>query len=190
MTRVHHASYRSLDRGRRAEQDVAARLTRWAAPVYRFTRRGLGHAGVADLVVASAPSVPVWPFTISVKSARPRWAASVPALLARADAGEQWSPWAELEGPPGPEQAARRAAAWLIWRVRRGPWLLSCSTLGGLAMPPRLVIAPTPAAGWPRFTMLLDAALAALPLDQVLAALADGWGRPDTPQRPRALDLE
>lgn len=167
----------SLERGRRAEQDVARRLTTWADGLYTFARRGLGHAGVADLVVTAKPGLPPWPFTVSVKSHRVRAFESLARMLVRLEGDKAWAWWMELEGPADEGRAARRAAAWLVWRSSAGPWLLSCWSLGGLSMPPRLMLGPTPPAGWPRFTMLFDSVLAGVPIDHVVAAIADGWGR-------------
>ncbi len=170
----------ALDRGRASERDVGRRLNAWAGGLYTFHRRGLGHQGVEDLVVQGGP--PAWPFVISVKSER---GPSLAGLLERAAAGQPMPWWPELElahvarGLSHPEAlAASRARAWLVWRsggVRR--WLLSCWSLGALQVPVRVTLLPTPA-GWPRFTMQLDAFLEAVKVGQAIAAIADGWGQP------------
>ncbi len=169
----------AVDRGRASERDVARRLSAWAGGLYAF-HRGLGHKSIEDLVVEGGP--PAWPFTISVKSER---GPSLAGLLERAAAGQPMPWWPELEhahvgrGVTHPEAlAADRARAWLIWRsgsTRR--WLLSCWSLGANQTPVRMMFLPTPA-GWPRFTMQLDAFLDAVTIEQAIAAIADGWGQP------------
>lgn len=115
----------SLERGRRAEQVIARRLTRWTAERYRFTRRGLGHRSVADLVVTPLTGGAPWPFPISIK-AEPRRAPGLHGLCALADAigrdvqsprfAAGWVWWVEI--PP-----ADRGRYWLIWKAHRTWWL-------------------------------------------------------------------
>lgn len=170
-------------KGRRAEKAIAYRLSRWATPHYLFRRRGLGHAGVADLIVDTIAGPP-WPFTISVKSAQ---GPTLPAMLERIRHGRVWPWWAELEiGQRLPLNAElelvgesallerNRVRAWLIWRSA-ATWMLSCWTLGGLTVPPRLTILPL-GPGWPAFTMRLDDFLAGVSIEAAMTAIADGWG--------------
>lgn len=155
----------SLEKGRRAEQAVARMLSAWAEPCYTFRRRGLGHAGVADIIAVSlseGPRFPAWPFVISVKSEEGPTLAS---MLVRARHGQPWGWWQELELAGG---------GWLIWRSSR-VWLISCATLGALEMPPRLAILPH-CPGWPPFTMHFAELLAVVPIGAAVAAIADGWG--------------
>ena len=124
----------SLEHGRKREQEVARQLTRWADGAYRFTRRGLGHRGLPDLVAeVLEPGVPGWPFPISVKS-DVRHAPGLHGLCAYAQAAlasglprplwhrfrlDAWAWWQEI-----PE--AERHAYWLIWRAH-GTWWLSAA---------------------------------------------------------------
>lgn len=174
----------AVNRGRQAEGDVARRLTRWAHGLYTFRRLGLGQRGVGDLVVEGGP--PAWPFCISVKSPR---GPTLGQLLHRAGAGAPLAWWLELERRGGalatPDLvansetlAACRASAWLVWRSAPSPrWLLSCWSLGALQTPIRWTLLPNPA-GWPRFTMALDAFLAGVTVEQAIAAIGEGWGQP------------
>lgn len=112
----------SLERGRRAEQVIARRLTRWTGELYRFGRRGLGHRSV--VVTPFSGRIP-WPFPISIK-AEPRRAPGLDGLCALADAigrdvcsprfSGGWAWWVEI--PP-----AERARYWLVWKAHRTWWL-------------------------------------------------------------------
>ncbi len=162
------AGLRSLDKGRRAERDIVRRLNRWGFGWWRFGRRGLGHAGVADVVATADPGVLAWPFVVSVKAER---GPTLRAVLERATAGRRWPWWEELLGavPAEPERA------WLVWRAD-GAWLLSCDFLWGAEVPPRVTVLPE-RLGWPRFTMLFDALLARVGPDDVARIAADWWER-------------
>lgn len=159
---------------------MARRLTRWAHGLYTFRRVGLGQRGVRDLGVAGGP--PAWPFIISVKSQR---GPGLAQLLHRAGAGAPLAWWVEFERLGGalatPDLvalAAGRASAWLVWRSAPSPrWLLSCWSLGALQTPIRWTLLPNPA-GWPRFTMALDAFLTSVTVEQAIAAIGEGWGQP------------
>ena len=61
----------SLDRGRRAEAEIARRLSTWATGFYHFRRRGLGQAGVEDLVVEPLPRIRLCPRGPSRSRSRP-----------------------------------------------------------------------------------------------------------------------
>lgn len=165
---------RSLDKGRRTEREVARRLTRWAAGWWIFRRRGLGHAGLPDLLAApgvlNTDALP-WPFVLSVKAGR---APTLATLLAWARTGMAWQWWQEVASA-----APEPGRAWLVWKS--GPtWLLSCGALWGLSPPPTFslfaavsaiqgmgTVASSSAADWPRFTMVLDALLEATPPEKV-----------------------
>src|SRR5439155_7715865 len=141
----------SLDRGRRAEQEVARRLSAWTSGAYRFRRRGLGHASLEDLVVEQLDAaLPSWPFPISVKRRRDR---GLPSLLSAAGRfhgrrARPWPPWAEIP-------ASLRARAWLIWHAHRA-WWLSCAADNPLAGLPYVVAIEITRAEVPGHTRLLD----------------------------------
>lgn len=156
----------SLDKGRRTEREVARRLTRWAAGRWLFRRRGLGHAGVPDLVVEPGARGVPWPFAVSVKAGR---GPTLGVMLVRAAAGLGWPWWQQVASVAGSERA------WLVWKQPDGAWLLSCGALWGViaANPPRAVGAfPPPmtliASGWPPFTVPLDAFLKVVPPERVV----------------------
>ncbi|MGH7730017.1 MAG: hypothetical protein ACRENJ_02065 [Candidatus Eiseniibacteriota bacterium] len=153
----------SLDRGRTAEREVARRLTAWGQPFYTFRRRGLGHAGVADLVVTPREGMPAWPWTISIK-ARARRAPTLATMFHAAAAGTPWAWWQEAIASVPPERV------WLIWKVAGGTWLLSCDGLWGVATPVRLALLPPPP-GWPRFTLWLNELLSTVPVIAMLESI-------------------
>jgi hypothetical protein len=143
------------------ERDAVRRLTRWAAGLYKFQLDRRSEL----LRVDGGP--PVWPFRIRVRAGL---GPSLAALLDLAGAGAPLPWWAELQSQ------APRESAWLIWRSapsRR--WLLSCWSLGALHVPVRFAVLPT-TPGWPRFTVALDAFLYTVKVEQVVAAIAEGWG--------------
>jgi len=116
----------SLRRGRAAEQRVARRLTRWARGSYLFTRRGLGHRGLPDLLVSQQTGFTdtgprPWPYPISVKS-DPRHAPGLHGLtrLFVSGVAGSWRWWQEIP-------AAERSRYWLIWRAH-ATWWLSADT--------------------------------------------------------------
>ena len=137
----------SLDRGRRAEAEIARRLSTWATGFYHFRRRGLGQAGVEDLVVEPLPrdpALPPWPFPISVKA----HAGSLMRMIRRT---RPWPAWLELAG----STAWRSERAWLVWKADRR-WWLSCGASNPLVELPGFAIIRLSRVGAPAVTGLLD----------------------------------
>ncbi len=116
-----------MNRGRWAEQRIARRLTAWTKGAYQFRRRGLGHAGLPDLVVTATPMVTTargaWPYPISIKS-YPRGAPGLDGLMRMAafvmpglaPSAPGWRWWTEIP-------ADQRDRYWLVWRAHATWWL-------------------------------------------------------------------